>query len=279
MEASTQECFSCGKTFLRGRGYRACGVWLAAANAASVSAAGKGLLDELMSESFSAASGSSRRHDGPVVCMSCYQVVRPNAADFKNWTPVDFMRRFKRAVPPAACELGLRDRSEIQEMLKKQRTTLRHADEAMLEQLLCNTRRDVRVLRAGGAPDHVAAASEAAAATPLHHSTPARPSHLFSVGSVVVVAQCTMPGQPLRSGGIARVQTLHADGTYDVRYTINSGGERGLDDTQLSAYTVLHPRRIDENNIALQPLSPGSAMSLRNELRVSTASEGYWSSV
>ena len=119
MEASTQECFSCSKTFLRGRGYRACGVWLAAANAASVSA-GKGLLDELMSESFSAASGSSRRHDGPVVCMACYRVVRPNVADFKNWTPVDFMRRFKRAlvVTPAACELGMRDRSEIQTLLK-----------------------------------------------------------------------------------------------------------------------------------------------------------------
>ena len=63
-----------------------------------------------------------------------------------------------------------------------------HADESMLEQLLFNKRRDVRALRAGGAPD-VAAAAEAAAATPLHHSTPAWPSHLFSVGSVVVVAQ------------------------------------------------------------------------------------------
>ena len=97
--------------------------------------------------------------------MACYRNVRPYVPDFKNWTPVDFMRRFKRAVSPAVCELGMRDRCEIHILLKKQRTILGHTDKSMLEQLLFNKRRAVRALRAGGAPD-VAAAAEAAAATP-----------------------------------------------------------------------------------------------------------------
>jgi hypothetical protein len=119
-----------------------------------------------------------------------------------------------------------RDRAEIQDLMKKQRATLYQADELEVQHLLFHKRSDVRALRAGGTPVVAAAAAAAATATPLRQRPSARPPHLFSVGTVVVVAKCTIPDQPLRLGGIVRVQTLHADGTYDVRYTVNSGGER-----------------------------------------------------
>ncbi|CAM9854164.1 unnamed protein product, partial [Scytosiphon promiscuus] len=86
-------------------------------------------------------------------------------------------------------------------------------------------------------PKHTSPPSSATELLPPPSPTPPTAAPSFEAGNLVKVLPRSSPGIN-REGGVARVTLVRPDGTYDVKYILRQGRERGLAPAFVSRYTL-----------------------------------------
>ncbi|CAM9512008.1 unnamed protein product [Pylaiella littoralis] len=86
-------------------------------------------------------------------------------------------------------------------------------------------------------PTPNASSSSSARLPPLPPPPPTPKTPAFEVGDLVSVPSRSAPGVN-KEGGVAKVTLAHGDGTFDVKYIVRKGKEKGVAGAILSSYAV-----------------------------------------